>query len=84
MKTSARPRSGPVPNQPPISSTPAPVVMNGMKTNWAIGPIRNAVSGDAACSTLCAKPNTRPWRSNGTTFCRIVCSAASTNGIEHS
>jgi len=26
--------------------------MNGMNTNWAIGEIRNAVSGEAACSTM--------------------------------
>jgi hypothetical protein len=78
VKTSARPRSGPVPNQPPISSAPVPVVMNGIATNWATGLIRNAVSGDAACSTLCANPNTRPCRSNGTTFCSTVCSDAST------
>ena len=77
VNTSARPRSGPTPNQGPISSAPAPVVMNGMNTNWAIGLIRNAVSGEAACSTLCAKPNTRPWRSNGTTFWSTVCSDAS-------
>ena len=40
--------------------------------------------GVAACSTLWAKPNTRPCRSGGTTFWRIVCSAASTTGIRHS
>ena len=84
VKTSARPRSGPVPNQPPMSSTPAPVVMNGMATNCAIGLIKNAVSGAAASSTLCAKPNTRPWRSKGTTFCRTVCSAASAKGTRQS
>jgi hypothetical protein len=70
-----------VPNQPPIVAAPAPSVMNGMKTSWVTGPIRKAVSGDADCSTLCAKPKTRPWRSYGTTRCRIVCSAASANGI---
>ena len=43
-----------------------------------------AVTGEAACSTLWAKPKTRPCRSGGTTFCRIVCSAASTAGIRHS
>ena len=42
---------------------PAPVVMNGMKTSWVIGPIRNAVSGEAACSMLWANRKTRPWRS---------------------
>ena len=46
--TRAIPRSAPVPNQPPIASAPAPSVMNGMKISWVIGPIRNAVSGDAA------------------------------------
>ena len=34
--------------------------MNGMATNCAIGLMRNAVSGAAASSTLCANPNTRP------------------------
>lgn len=68
VKTRAMPRPIPVPNQPPIHSTPAPVVMNGMNTNCAIGPIRKAVSGDADCSMLCAKPMTRPRRSGGTTF----------------
>jgi hypothetical protein len=52
-----------VPNQPPIVRAPAPSVMNGMNTNWVIGAIRNAVAGEAACSTLCAKPKTRPCRS---------------------
>jgi hypothetical protein len=55
--------------------------MNGIATNWATGLMRKAVSGAAACSTLCAKPNTRPWRVNGTTFCSTVCSAASAKGI---
>ena len=40
--------------------SPVPVVINGIKISWATGPIRNAVIGDAACSTLCANPNTRP------------------------
>jgi hypothetical protein len=52
MKTSAMPRSTPVPNQPPIISAPAPSVMNGTKISCVIGPIMKAVSGDAACSTL--------------------------------
>ena len=82
MKVSAMPRPSPVPNQPPISSTPAPVVMKGMNTNWVSGPIRNAVMGEAAFSTLCAKPITRPWRSSGTTFCTMVCSVASANGTD--
>src|SRR5687768_12796883 len=60
VNRSASPRSAPVPNQLPMSFTPSPVVMNGMKTNCAIGPIKNAVIGDAACSMLWAKPNTRP------------------------
>ena len=83
VKTSASPRSGPVPNQPPMRSAPAPVVMNGMATNCAIGLIRNAVAGEADCSTLCAKPKTRPCRSYGTTRCSTVCSAASMYGITH-
>src|SRR5687767_10759119 len=77
MNTSAIPRPIPTPNQPPISCTPAPVVMNGMKMNCAIGPMRNDVIGEADISTLCAKPNTRPCLSRGTTFCTIVCSVAS-------
>lgn len=52
VKTRAIPRAGPVPNQTPIESTQAPVVMNGMNMNWAIGPIIKAVRGDAAISTL--------------------------------
>jgi hypothetical protein len=55
--------------------------MNGMKINWVMGPIRKAVSGDAACSMLWAKPKTRPCHSYGTTRWRIVCSAASAYGI---
>ncbi len=78
--TSASPRSAPVPNQAPIHFAPQPSVMKGMKTNWASGAIRNAVSGEAACSTLWANPKTRPWRWYGTTFWRIVCSAASAYG----
>jgi hypothetical protein len=54
--------------------------MKGMSMNCVMGPIRNAVMGDAAVSMLCAKPNTRPWRSSGTTFWTIVCSVASMNG----
>ena len=42
---------------------PAPVVMKGIATNCVSGPIRNAVSGEADCSTDCANPNTRPCRS---------------------
>ena len=62
-KTRAIPRVGPVPNQPPIQSAPRPSVMNGMKANCVSGLMRNAVSGDAACSTLWANPKTRPCRS---------------------
>ena len=76
-KTRASPRSAPVPNHGPMRVGTQPSVIDGMTTNWAIGPIRNAVSGEAACSTLWANPNTRPCRSNGTTFCSTVCSAAS-------
>ncbi len=60
--TSAIPRSAPVPNQDPIQSAPLPSVMNGITKNSVSGAMRNAVSGDAACSTLWAKPKTRPWR----------------------
>lgn len=34
--------------------------MNGTTTSSVNGASRNAVSGDAACSTLCANPKTRP------------------------
>lgn len=37
--------------------------------------------GLAASSTLCANPNTRPCVRNGTTRCRIVCSADSAAGM---
>ena len=63
MNTSAMPRSGPVPNHGPIHRAPAPSVMNGIMTNCVSGATRNAVRGDAACSTLCANPKTRPCRS---------------------
>ena len=46
--------------------------------------MRNAVSGAAAFSTSCAKPNTRPCRSNGIARCSTVCSAASITGISAS
>ena len=68
VNTSARPRSGPVPNQLPIKPTPAPVVINGMKNVSAMGPIIKVVRGDADCSTLWANPKTRPCLSGGTTF----------------
>lgn len=45
-----------------------------MNTDSASGAIRKAVSGEAAFSTSWAKPNTRPWRSDGIDRCRIVCS----------
>ena len=60
VNISAIPRSGPVPNQLPIQSAPRPSVIVGMNTASAIGAIRNAVNGDAAFSTIEAKPNTRP------------------------
>lgn len=52
INTSAIPLPAPTPNQLPVKSTPLPVVVKGINTNWAIGPIRNAVNGDAACSIL--------------------------------
>ena len=58
--------------------------MNGMNTRSAIGPMKIAVSGAAAFSTSWAKPNTRPWRSNGIDRCSTVCSAASITGISSS
>ena len=45
--------------------------------------LANAVMGDAAVSTVSAKPKTRPCRSCGTTVCKSVCSAASHIGIRH-
>src|SRR5690606_23032590 len=78
--TRPMPRPWPTPYHPPIQATPLPVVMNGMKKNCAMGPIRKAVSGAADNSTLWANPMTRPSRSVGTTFCNTVCSHASTNG----
>ena len=41
------------------------------------GPIAKAVTGEAICSTLCAKPKTLPCLSKGTSFCNTVCSDAS-------
>ena len=55
--------------------------MNGMTQTCAMGPIRNAVIGDAPVSSICANPNTRPCSLNGTTRWMIVCSDASTTGI---
>ena len=80
MKISAMPRSGPVPNHDPMRSASAPSVIDGITQNWAIGPMRNAVIGDAAVSRLWANPNTRPCSWNGTTFWMIVCSDASATG----
>lgn len=80
IKIRAIHRASPTPNQCPIRSTHSPVVIKGIKTNCARGPIINVVRGEAADSTLCAKPNTRPCRSKGTTFWRSVCSHASANG----
>lgn len=73
-------RASPMPNQWPIRLTHSPVVIKGIKINCAIGPIIKVVSGEAADSTLWAKPNTRPCLSKGTTFCSRVCSQASANG----
>lgn len=53
---------------------------HGMTMNCVSGPMRNAVRGLAIFSIDCPKPNTRPWRSRGTTFCMMVCSAASAIG----
>ena len=55
----------PGPNQVPIASATAPSVMAGITRNWAIGPIRNAVTGEAAVSRLWANPKTRPCSLNG-------------------
>ncbi len=80
-KTSAMPRASPSPRSQPQESAPASDAMYGMIQNCAIGAMRNAVTGAAADSNACAKPNTRPCRRKGTTFWMTVCSDASTAGI---
>ena len=53
---------------------------DGDKDLWGgkgVGKAVDAVNGEAAFSTDWAKPNTLPCRSYGTTFCSVVCSAAS-------
>ena len=81
VNITARPRSGPVPHQLPIQSAPRPSVISGMKISAASGPMMIEVMGDAAFSTIWAKPNTRPCFSNGIDRCSTVCSAASMTGI---
>ena len=56
MKISAMPRSGPVPNHDPMRSASAPSVIDGITQNCAIGPMRNAVTGEAAVSRLWREP----------------------------
>ncbi len=73
-------RSGVVPHHPPNISCPPGLASQGMTRNCVRGPIMNAVSGEAIFSIDCPNPNTLPWRSNGTTFCMIVCSHASAIG----
>ena len=80
-KTSAIPRPTPSPSSQPYAARPSADSMYGISANSAIGAIRNALIGAAADSSAAAKPKTRPWVSNGTTFCTTVCSAASTAGI---
>ena len=52
QKIRAIPRASPVPNHEPMSVTPAPVVIKGIVTYCAIGPVRKVVSGLAADSIL--------------------------------
>ena len=77
------PRASPSPSSHRHVERPSGESMYGMSQNCAIGPMRNAETGLAASSTLCAKPKTRPWVRNGTTRWRIVCSAASAAGMTH-
>ncbi len=52
-----------------------------MRANSAIGPMRKAENGLAATSTLCAEAEDPARVRNGTTRCRIVCSADSAAGM---
>jgi hypothetical protein len=45
-------------NHSPMSRVPAPVVIKGMNSYWAISPMAKAVIGVPADSRLCAKPVT--------------------------
>jgi hypothetical protein len=56
------PAVGPVPNQPPISRH-LPGCHERDEDQLCDRADQNAVSGEAACSTLWANPKTRPWRS---------------------
>ena len=78
--TRAIARSGVVPHHPPKISFPTGLASQGITRNWVSGPMRNAVSGEAIFSIDCPNPKTRHWRSSGTTFWRIVCSADSAIG----
>lgn len=73
-------RSGVVHHHPPKISSHMGLASHGITRNCVRGPTRNAVSGEAIFSIDCPKPNTRPCLSSGTTFCMIVCSAASAIG----
>lgn len=77
---SAIARSGLVHHHSPNTSVPTGHASQGMTRNCVSGPTRNAVRGEAIFSILCPKPNTRPCRSRGTTFCMMVCSHASAIG----
>ena len=80
VKMSAIARSGVVPHHPLKISFPIGLASHGITRNCVSGPMKKAVSGEAIFSIDCPNPNTRPWRSSGTTFCRIVCSADSAIG----
>lgn len=82
LKTRAIARSGLFPYHQEKRVIPVELAIKGITKSSVIGPIKNAVRGEADCSTLCAKPNTLPCLSKGTTFWRIVCSAASANGCK--
>lgn len=78
--TRAMARSGVVPHHPLKISFPAGLASQGITRNCVSGPIIKAVSGEAIFSIDCPNPKTLHWRSRGTTFCIIVCSADSAIG----
>lgn len=80
VKMSAIARSGVVPHHPLNISFPTGLASHGMTRNCVSGPMKKAVSGEAIFSIDCPKPKTLHWRSRGTTFCMMVCSADSAIG----
>lgn len=80
VKIIAIARSGVVPHHPPNISFPIGLASHGITRNCVSGPMRNAVRGEAIFSIDCPNQNTLHWRSSGTTFCMMVCSADSAIG----